>query len=328
LAKIRVSAPARIHMGILNPSHSIGRRRYGSVGVGIEEPRTVVDVEPADRLDVTGSSIAESKAFAGKTLEYYKLKGAKIDVLSLPQRHAGLGSTTQLSLSIATGITRAYGLDINPVELATVLERGKQSAIGTYVFQRGGFIIEGGWGEKTIFPPLLSHYAFPEDWRFLIIIPEKRGPDETQELEAFERLKTPREELVNEACYRLFLGMAPAVVERNIHAFGENLTRLQQIVGTMFSQAQGGVFQPESAPLIKKLEEIGAAGVGQSSWGPTVYSLFDSEKSKSVEDLLKKEILHTGFIESDGNIRGDSKWGKIHFTRADNKGALVTAFRP
>jgi predicted sugar kinase len=115
-------------------------------------------------------------------------------------------------------------------------------------------------------------------------------------------------------------------VERNIQAFGENLTRLQEIVGAMFSQAQGGVFQPESAPLIKKLKEIGAEGVGQSSWGPTVYSLFDSEKSKSVEDLLRKEILHSGFVrESNGNIRGDSKWGRIHFTRADNKGALVTA---
>jgi beta-ribofuranosylaminobenzene 5'-phosphate synthase len=313
-------------MGILNPSHSNGRRRYGSVGVSIEEPRTVVEVEPADTLEVTSSSIVESKAFARKTLEYYKLNGAKIDVLSLPQRHVGLGSTTQLSLSIATGITRAYGLDINPVELATILGRGKQSAIGTYVFQQGGFVIEGGWGEKTIFPPLLSRYSFPEDWRLLIVIPEKRGLDETQELEAFERLRNPKEELVNEACYRLFLGMAPAVLEKNIHAFGENLTRLQEIVGGMFSQAQCGVFQPESAPLIKRLKDIGAVGVGQSSWGPTVYSLFDSEKSKRVEDLLKKEILRGVFIsESNGSIRGDSKWGRIHFTRADNKGALVTA---
>jgi beta-ribofuranosylaminobenzene 5'-phosphate synthase len=325
LPKIKVSAPARIHMGILNPSPSTDRRLYGSVGVGIEQPRTEVEAEPSDLLDVSGLSTAESKGFARKTLGYYKLKGAKINVLSVPQHHVGLGSTTQLSLSIATGITRAYGLNIEPVELATMLGRGKQSATGTYVFQLGGFVVESGWGEKTRFPPLLFHYPFPEDWRFLIMIPEKRGLDEAEELEVFEKLQTPKADLVNEACYRLLLGMAPAVVERNFQAFGENLTRLQEIVGAMFSQAQGGVFRPESTPLIERFKEMGATGLGQSSWGPAVYSVFDSEKSKQVENLLRSEILYSGSIrESKGNIRGDSNLGRVYFTRADNKGAVVT----
>jgi beta-ribofuranosylaminobenzene 5'-phosphate synthase len=294
------------------------------VGVGVEEPRTEVEAESSDSLDVTGPFAGESNLFAKKVLKYYKLKGAKINVLSVPQRHAGLGSTTQLSLSIATCITRAYGLDIKPVELATALGRGKQSATGTYVFQHGGFIVEGGWGEKTTFPPLLFHYPFPEDWRFLIMIPQKKGLDETQELEAFERLLTPKADLVNEACYWLLLGMAPAVVERNIQAFGESLTRLQEIVGAMFSQVQGGVFRPGSAPLIQRLKEIGGSGVGQSSWGPAVYALFDNEKSKQVETLLRSEILHSDSIrESKGNIHGDSDWGRVYLTRADNKGAVV-----
>ena len=121
MTKIKVSAPARIHMGILNPTPGIGDRLYASVGVGIAEPRTVVEVEPADELRVSGLSANECKSFVTRILDYYKLKGAKIDVRSVPPRHAGLGSTTQLSLSIATGITKAYGLDVRPVELARVL---------------------------------------------------------------------------------------------------------------------------------------------------------------------------------------------------------------
>jgi beta-ribofuranosylaminobenzene 5'-phosphate synthase len=324
LSKIRVIAPSRIHMGILNPWRSTDRRLYGSVGVGIEEPRTEVEAESSNSIEVTGHSAEESKVFTRTVLDHYNLKGVKIRVLSVPERHAGLGSTTQLSLSIGTAITRSYGLNIKPVELATILGRGKQSATGTYVFQQGGFVVEGGWGEKTVFPPLLSYCPFPEDWRFLVIVPPEKGFDEIQENEAFEKMQPLGTDLVNEACFRVLLGMIPAVSERNIQAFGENLTRLQEIVGKMFSQVQGGVFRPDSAPMIRKLKDMDAAGVGQSSWGPAVYALFDGEKSKSVEKLLRKRILHSGTIrEWNGNLCGDSEWGRIYFTRADNKGAVV-----
>lgn len=328
MTKIKVSAPARIHMGILNPTPGIGDRLYASVGVGIAEPRTVVEVEPADELRVSGLSADECRSFVTRILDHYKLNGAKIDVRSVPPRHAGLGSTTQLSLSIATGITKAYGLDVRPVELARVLGRGKQSATGTYAFQQGGFIVEGGWGDNTTFPPLLFNYDLPEDWSFLIVIPESRSFDETQELEVFEKLPTPQEKLVYEACYRILLGMAPAVVEKNIRAFGENLTKLQEVVGAMFSEAQGGVFQPHSAPLIEKLREMGAIGVGQSSWGPAVYALFDPERRETIERVLKEEILYGDSIkESGGTMYGVSEWGEVYFTQADNKGAVINAVK-
>jgi beta-ribofuranosylaminobenzene 5'-phosphate synthase len=311
-------------MGILNPARSTGRRLYGSVGVGIEAPRTEVEAEPSSSLEVTGQSAVESKAVAQKVLYRYKLKAAKISVLSVPQRHTGLGSTTQLSLSIAKAVTCAYGLDIKPVELATTLGRGRQSAVGTYVFQHGGFVADAGWGEETTFPPLLFHHPFPREWRFLIIIPRKRGLDETQEIEAFEKIQPPGADLVNEACFRLLLGMVPAVVEKNIREFGESLSRLQEIVGTFFSQAQDGMFRPGSTPIIQKLKEMGAAGFGQSSWGPAIYGLFEEKKSGSVENLLRNEILYADTVEeSAGNLCGDSEWGRLYFTRSDNRGAIV-----
>jgi len=325
--KIKVSAPARIHMGILNPSRAVGERVYASAGLALQEPRTIVEIESDDELSVAGSSAEESRVFARRILDRYGLKGAKINVLSVPPRHAGVGSTTQLSLSIAVGIAKLHGLNVQPVELAAVLGRGKQSAIGTYAFQHGGFIVEGGWAEKTIFPPLLFRYPFPEDWRFLIIIPKSRSLDEKQEVKVFEKLPAPQEKLVYEACYRLLLGMAPAILEEDITAFGHNLVKLQEVVGAMFSEAQGGVYQPESAPLIKKLKEIGAVGVGQSSWGPAVYGLFDPKKSQAVKDLLARKIISERSLkESDGSLYGSSDLGEVYFTRADNRGAIATRF--
>ena len=52
--KIRVSAPARIHMGILNPSRDLADRRYASAGVAIQAPRTIVEVESDHELKVNG----------------------------------------------------------------------------------------------------------------------------------------------------------------------------------------------------------------------------------------------------------------------------------
>jgi beta-ribofuranosylaminobenzene 5'-phosphate synthase len=326
LSKIRVSTPARIHMGILNPSHGTEGRLFGSAGVAVKEPRTIVEVEKSRDVCVSGPFVDECKRLTRKVIKHYGLKGAKVNVLSIPQRHSGLGSTTQLSLSIAKGITYAYGLDIEPVELSKIIGRGEQSATGTYVFRLGGFVVEGGWGEKTVFPPLLFRYAFPEDWRFVIVVPKGRSFDEKQEPEAFEKLPKADERLVHEAGYRLLMGMAPAVAEHDLQAFGRSLSRLQEVVGAMFSQIQGGIFQPHSAPIIEKLKTMGAAGVGQSSWGPSVYALFDSKESQSIEAQLEKEILKHGPIrKSRGNLSGTSEWGEIYFTSADNRGAILTS---
>ena len=325
MKRTKVSAPARIHMGILSPSRGAGRRLYGSVGVGVEEPRTIVEVEQADDVYVASSFASDYKPLIKKIMRHYELNGARVNVISAPKPHTGLGSTTQLSLSIATGITRVYGLDAKPVELAKILGRGTQSAAGTYVFESGGFVVEGGWGERTSFPPLLFRYSFPEEWRFLLVVPESRGFDETQESALFEKLPTFDDELVYEATYVLLLGMAPAIVEKDIQSFGSNLSKLQEIVGTMFSGVQGGVFQPHSAPLIERLKSMGAVGVGQSSWGPAVYAIFDPETGRSVEALLRREVLEKSTVKQLGtSFYGISKWGEVYFTRADNKGALVS----
>jgi beta-ribofuranosylaminobenzene 5'-phosphate synthase len=325
MKKTKVSAPARIHMGILNPTRGVDRRLYGCLGVGVETPRTIVEVEQASDVYLAAPFAKDYRPVMKKILSHYKLNGARVNVISTPRPHTGLGSTTQLSLSIAAGITRAYGIDAKLIELASILGRGEQSAIGTYVFEYGGFVAEGGWGKKTDFPPLLFRYSFPEEWRFLIVVPESRSLDETQEKKIFEKLPVAEDVLVYEACYRLLLGIAPAIVERDIQAFGASLSRLQEIVGTMFSKAQGGVFQPHSAPIIERLKTMGAVAVGQSSWGPAVYAIFDADTGKSVEAFLVREILDNSSVKHFGaSLYGVSKWGEIYFTQADNRGAIMT----
>ena len=46
LARVRVAAPARLHLGFLDPSATLGRR-FGSLGLVVEGLETVVEIAPS-----------------------------------------------------------------------------------------------------------------------------------------------------------------------------------------------------------------------------------------------------------------------------------------
>ncbi|RLF07489.1 MAG: hypothetical protein DRJ60_02580, partial [Thermoprotei archaeon] len=141
--RVWVSAPSRLHFGMINPIGVEGRL-YISLGVGIEEPRTVVEAEPADELIVEGAQKRLAQRFAERTSKAFGIYQGKIKVHSAAPRHVGLGSTTQLALSVAYALLTLNRVDESVPTVSKALGLGKQSGIGTYVFERGGFILDGG----------------------------------------------------------------------------------------------------------------------------------------------------------------------------------------
>ena len=71
--------------------------------------------------------------------------------------------------------------------------------------------------------------------------------------------------------------LLPALVEGELEEFGGALTRVQQLVGDEFAPMQGGRFHPRAGALVEALLRGGAAGAGQSSWGPAVYGVVGNE---------------------------------------------------
>jgi predicted sugar kinase len=71
----------------------------------------------------------------------------------------------------------------------------------------------------------------------------------------------------------------PGLAETDIEAFGAALTEIQEIVGAHFAAAQGGTAwtSPAVGRLTKRLAAAGAAGTGQTSWGPTGFAFTASE---------------------------------------------------
>ena len=82
------------------------------------------------------------------------------------------------------------------------------------------------------------------------------------------------------ASHVVLMGLLPALAEADIAAFGGALSAIQTITGRWFASVQGGTFAPgPGADLVRQMTEWGAAGVGQSSWGPTVYGIVDGERA-------------------------------------------------
>ena len=70
----------------------------------------------------------------------------------------------------------------------------------------------------------------------------------------------------------------PALVEANCEMFGATISEIQMLVGDHFAPLQGGRYCSQGvAQALARLLDLGATGIGQSSWGPTGFALFANE---------------------------------------------------
>ena len=332
--RVTVKAHARLHFGFIDPDGSSGRR-FGSIGLAIDEPAVILEAAPAAHLSIVGEERGRVLALARRFLRHYKLhQGAHIAVKTTIPAHAGLGSGTQLALSVAAALARLFSIDADVRELADVMGRGDRSGIGIAAFERGGFIVDAGRkavssGEFRVssglkqtairtpglVPPTIVRYPFPKTWTFVVAIPRVgRGMAGAAETHAFCRLAGRPAAAAGRLSQILLMQMLPAIIERDPVVFGESLTSIQRIVGAWFRPVQGGTFATtQGATLVKAMGRAGALGVGQSSWGPAVYGL---AKDQDQADHLKHQITQAlkGKIEA-----------VIFLAKASNRGADIRA---
>jgi beta-RFAP synthase len=108
------------------------------------------------------------------------------------------------------------------------------------------------------------------------------------ELRAFAGLPPIADRVTERLCRLVLLGILPAVQERDLESFGIALTELQQQVGQCFATAQGGIYaRPELEAIVADLRAQGLHGVGQSSWGPTLYA-FSSRPPDERQRILEQ----------------------------------------
>ncbi|MEQ8823620.1 MAG: GHMP kinase [Filomicrobium sp.] len=276
---VRVRAPARLHLGFLDLNGGLSRK-FGSLGLAIDQPVTELTLERAGKDAVEG--VEQSRAI--RALNRYKslLKlqsGYRLCVETAIPAHAGLGSGTQLAMAVGAALAQLEGLEADLRALAEMQSRGARSAIGMAAFERGGFVVDGGRGPTDQAPPVVAHAPIPAHWRILLVMDRNRvGVHGAGETAAFEELPEMRSEVSQEMCRVTLMQLLPALAEQDIAAFGAAVRVIQQHNGAYFASAQGGgAWTSELVEkTVKQMAELGAVGIGQSSWGPTGFAFVES----------------------------------------------------
>lgn len=294
---LQVDAPGRLHMGFLDMDGSLGRR-FGSVGVGLDEIETSLTFRPASELTVEGPDSDRALATA-RQLEtiFGRSLPAHITVRHCVPPHSGLGSGTQMALATGRGLALLHGLPLTTSDIAVHCGRGKRSGIGIAAFDDGGLIVDAGRNELTRIPPVISRLPFPPLWRFLLILdPTHVGIHGEHELNAFKTLPPFPKDQASKLCHNLMMLGLSALVEADIQTFGAVIHDLQSTVGDHFALAQGGRFtSPKVSGALAFLQDAGAVGIGQSSWGPTGFAMVDHPQRA---EMLCQSMENEGFIDS------------------------------
>ncbi|RKD97676.1 beta-ribofuranosylaminobenzene 5'-phosphate synthase family protein [Halopiger aswanensis] len=300
-----VSAGARLHVGFQNLS--LARERlYGGIGVGLEEPRVTVTAEPAEGVS---SDDPLGREYAARAAEILDVPGVALAVEERLPRHVGLGSGTQLALAVLAATARAHGLEPGARDHAPAMGRGGRSAVGVATFEGGGFVVDAGHptnrftteppaeGDWTV-PPVVARHDLPEDWRFLVVVPDAEpgrcGESEDESMRAVVERADPA--VADEIAGVVTRKLLPAAAEGRLEAFGEAIAEIGRKNGAWYADAQGGVFRPPAGELVEALEDCPVlSGIGQSSWGPVVYGVTDSrhadEAAAAAEDALEERGL-------------------------------------
>lgn len=329
--KVRITTPCRIHLSLIDENGYTGRVD-GGVGLMLDQPNVVLEVSnSADEFAIEchryyRESVHVINEKASKVFKLFHInnKNFHFNLLRYYPSHVGLGSKTQLSLAIGTAISKLKNMDIPIEEITKMVERGGTSGIGWRGFETGGFIVDGGhdYGigkEKEDFLPssasgsanpalTISRYNIPENWRFVLIIPNvKPGANGEEEVDAFKKYTPiPRDE-VNEVSHQILMKMLPGILKNDLKCFGEGLKRIQSIG---FKRIEISLQKQIVKDLLKLFEKIGVKAYGMSSFGPSVLGITDTdEEAEKLKKTVEKSLNGIG--------------GHIFMCKPNNTGAKI-----
>ncbi|MDE2371312.1 MAG: beta-ribofuranosylaminobenzene 5'-phosphate synthase [Burkholderiales bacterium] len=311
--RVAVRAPARLHLGFLDPAATLGRR-FGSLGVVIDGFETDLEIAAApgaeDRYESDEpAGAAEFDRLAG-WLQQLRLRSGRPQALTLRLRrtlpaHAGLGSGTQLALALASAFVRWHGIEADTPTLAGWLGRGLRSGIGIAGFDAGGLLVDGGPGGTGASAPVLARVEPPAAWRVVVALDARhRGLSGAEERAAIATLPPLPRTAAADLCHQVLMRVLPGVAGGDFTDFAAGVNAIQSLLGEHFAPAQGG--SPWTSPAVGRLmrwlrDAAGdGVGVGQSSWGPTGFAFVPSA---AVGRHLLDAAAHAGAVDPALEVR-------------------------
>lgn len=292
---IQVTAPTRLHCGLLSV-HGPGNR-FGGAGLMVNQPGLQLTIRAAERFEATGPLSERVRPFVESWMKFSAIRDwptCRITIERITPAHVGLGTGTQLGLAIAAGLNRWLGLPkLEWTALAASVGRGLRSAIGTYGFHQGGFLVERGKTPDEPLSPLDCRLDIPTEWRFVLLRPTQgEGLSGDAEHLVFATNGSDEEAISQQLREELRLRMVPAMARGDFQSFSEALYAFGHRSGLLFSKEQGGPYNgPVLQGLVELTQRLGVPGIAQSSWGPTLFAVVPSHAA--AVELERALILHS-----------------------------------
>ncbi len=287
--RVCVTAPSRLHMGLLNESASFGRVD-GGIGLAVSSPAWVIEATRGEsEIKGVRLPLEHQNAIGWALQRLYPIIGSDVQVVvhqAVPP-HAGLGAKTSLLLGLGRAVTALADCELSAFELASLLGRGGTSGVGINTFAKGGFVWDIGHRYPSVkhrfgpssevlsaIPPK-ALLCTPIDWlsvvHFRFAESGLSGPAEVSMFR--ESCPTPVNDTV-EAVLCTALQIVPALLERDGAALQAGIARLQDVgLKRVEWQAQS----PATTGFRGYWKKAGMPeSVGLSSAGPTLFILTET----------------------------------------------------
>ncbi len=246
----------------------------------IDDPITEVIVRRADRF--SGSQIAADRvlAIAQRYRHQFKLSAlpaCQIEITRRPAAHTGLGTGTQLAMAVAEAICRLLNPPLSDETIAfRIANRGRRSAVGIHGYLRGGLIYEDT-DHTSELNPIQQRLEIPKPWCVAILRPVGETSTISGEVEVnqFAKLRPTTAEQRARFRKQITEDMFPAIQRGDFDAFSDVVHQYNRDSGRLFESVQQGPYNGHAVTsLVDTLRRNGVKGVGQSSWGPSVFAWF------------------------------------------------------
>lgn len=286
---------ARLHLGLLDTTAP-----FGGVGAMLDRPVTRIRVAPSPQFSACGPGSERVVEVARRFAAHFALDdppGCTVEILQRPDPHTGLGSGTQLAMAVAEALCLFAERKLERLPLAVdVAGRGLRSAVGCHGYFDGGLIYESAGEGSAPLNPVRRRIELPAAWCVVLIRLAEATSGVAGEWEQanFARLPRPsdcqRQELVRE----IEEDLLPAAAEGDFCRWSEAVFNYNRHSGGLFAAVQGGPYNGRAiAAGIGRLRQSGIRGVGQSSWGPTIFAICETgEQAAQVKDLFG-DAAHT-----------------------------------
>ena len=245
--EVKIVTNSRLHFGFLNLKSSKSYS-YGGMGLSIDKHPTILTVSKASKFQ---SNL--NKSLSDKIYHFIcnnKLcKKIRIDCLESPQKHIGLGSGTQLTLSIEEALSKFYLLN----QRINIFKRNYRSGIGINSYKNGGFIVDAPKNNLQS-NEIIFKTNFPKEWRIILLFDSKaKGLHGSSENKFFSTDTTIalRKKLSDITLNEII----PSIIHKDFDIFAKGLTKFQALNSLFYSSIQKSIYlSHDIARVIKKFQ--------------------------------------------------------------------------